>query len=65
MGPRNSGEAYLYLGADKDALAAYSDALQREWTPRELDSIKRQAIWAARLTNDQSAEEQLEAMFHQ
>ena len=59
------GEAYLYLGADKDALAAYSDALRREWTPRELDSIKRQAIWAARLTNDQSAEEQLEAMFHE
>ena len=57
------GEAWLYLGVDKEALAAYADALRQEWMPRELDSIRRQAVWAARLTNNQSAEAQLEALF--
>ena len=59
------GEACLYLGRDDEALAAYADAIRQEWTPRELDSIKRQAIWAARLTNDQSAENRCEAMFRE
>ncbi len=59
------GEACLYLGRDDEALAAYADAIRQEWTPRELDSIKRQAIWAARLTNDQSAENRCEAIFHE
>jgi pimeloyl-ACP methyl ester carboxylesterase len=57
------GEAYLYLNDPGAALLAYSEAVRNEWTPRELDSMKRQAIWAARLINDPLAENQLEALF--
>jgi pimeloyl-ACP methyl ester carboxylesterase len=59
------GEAYLYLGQPAAAILAYSDALKSAWTPRELDSIKRQAVWAARLANDRRTEQELEALFDQ
>ncbi|MBV9156405.1 MAG: hypothetical protein JO097_09090 [Acidobacteriaceae bacterium] len=57
------GEAYLYLGQPAAAILAYCEALKSDWKPRELDSIKRQAVWAARLMNDPGSEKELEALF--
>jgi pimeloyl-ACP methyl ester carboxylesterase len=57
------GEAYLYLREPGTALLAYSEALKQSWTPRELNSIKRQALWAARLINDPDIENDLQALF--
>jgi pimeloyl-ACP methyl ester carboxylesterase len=57
------GEAYLYLGDTRAALAAYADAARQTWESRELDSMQRQAIWAARLTDNAVAEMELEALF--
>jgi pimeloyl-ACP methyl ester carboxylesterase len=57
------GEAYLYLREPGTALLAYTEAMKQSWTPRELDSIKRQAIWAARLMNDSNTESELQALF--
>jgi len=57
------GEAYLYLREPDTALLAYTEALKESWTPRELDSMKRQAVWAARLINDPDTERELQAIF--
>lgn len=56
------GEAYLYLGETEKAMAAYREAAQEDWTPRERASITRQAIWVARLTKNLEAEERLWAV---
>ena len=58
------GEACLYLGDTAAAMLAYAEAAQQEWTPRERDSIKRQAIWAARLMNNVEAEQRLESVLN-
>ena len=56
------GEAYLYLGETEKAMAAYREAAQQEWTPRERASMTQQAVWVARLMNNLEAEERLWAV---
>jgi hypothetical protein len=57
------GEAYLYLGDVPSALLAYADAVKQTWDSRELQSMQRQAIWAARLIDDPHAEAELQSLF--
>lgn len=57
------GEAHLYRGEIETAIHAYQEALQRGPTHRDIDSMYRQAIWAARLMKSPSAESQLNEVF--
>ena len=57
------GEAYLYLGDLNAAFLAYTETAKQQWTSREWGSIRRQAIWAARLMDSPAAERQLEDIF--
>lgn len=57
------GEAYLYLGDTKAALGAYAEAAQPGMDARDIDSLERQAIWAARLIESETTEAELKALF--
>ena len=57
------GEAHLYLGDVKAALESYAAALKAGPAPRQVDSMKQQAIWAARLLGDPEAEARVRALF--
>jgi tetratricopeptide (TPR) repeat protein len=57
------GEAYLYLGDLQAALAYYSAALEAQPDMREVDSIQKQAVWAARLLKSPEYESRLLKLF--
>jgi pimeloyl-ACP methyl ester carboxylesterase len=57
------GEAYLYLDNLEASLHSYGAALRSDPSTREVDSITRQAIWAARLLDNPVAEARLVALF--
>ncbi|MEX2261233.1 MAG: alpha/beta hydrolase [Bryobacteraceae bacterium] len=57
------GEARLYLGRVDEALRSYAAALGLEPEPHERESMNRQALWAARLLDDDVAEMRLNALF--
>jgi pimeloyl-ACP methyl ester carboxylesterase len=57
------GEAYLYLGDIPAALAYYEASLEAQPDMREIDSIQKQAIWAARLLKSSEAESRLQKLF--
>jgi len=57
------GEAYLYLGDLQAALAYYSAALEAQPDTREVDSIQKQAVWAARLLKSPEYESRLLKLF--
>jgi tetratricopeptide (TPR) repeat protein len=57
------GEAYLYLGDIQAALAYYEGSLEAQPDMREIDSIQKQAIWAARLLRSSEAESRLQKLF--
>ena len=57
------GEAALYLGDTKSALEKYRAALAENPDPREIDSMKKQALWATRLLDRKEAEAGLEEVF--
>jgi pimeloyl-ACP methyl ester carboxylesterase len=56
-------EAYLYLGNLEAALAYYAAALEAKPDMREVDSIQKQAVWAARLLKAPEAEPKLQKLF--
>jgi len=57
------GEANLYLGDMPSALKRYKAALAENPLPREIDSMCRQGIWAARLLDMAEAEASLDRIF--
>jgi pimeloyl-ACP methyl ester carboxylesterase len=59
------GEANLYLGNTAAALGEYKAVLAENPTPREVDSIYQQALWAARLLDQKDAEAGLDKVFQE
>ena len=57
------GEAQVYLGDRDAALARYAAALEAGPDSREVDSMYRQSVWAARLLQDDALEVRLRALF--
>ena len=57
------GEAELYLGDVDAAIHHYESALGAGPNMREVDSMKKQAIWAARLVKSDEAESRLQKLF--
>ena len=59
------GEAYFYLGDPNAASLAYADAVKQTSDSRDLRSMQRQAIWAARLMENPLAEAELQTLLKQ
>lgn len=57
------GEAHLYLDNMEASLSGYAKALESNPDAREIDSMRKQALWASRLLGSQLAEAQLAALF--
>ncbi|HEX3092680.1 MAG TPA: tetratricopeptide repeat-containing protein [Candidatus Angelobacter sp.] len=57
------GEAHLYLDNLEASLSRYAQALNADPDAREIDSMRRQALWAARLLEQPLAEARLDKLF--
>jgi len=57
------GEAHLYLDNLEASLGSYAQALKADPDAREVDSMRRQAVWAARLLEQPLAEARLGTLF--
>jgi tetratricopeptide (TPR) repeat protein len=57
------GDAHLLLGETDQAIQAYQGAINRNPSPRELDSMLQQAMRMASLLGDQAAGERLQKVF--
>jgi pimeloyl-ACP methyl ester carboxylesterase len=57
------GEASLYLGDDNASVAAYRRALTMDPDLREKQSMQQQAVWTARLLENENAELRLQGLF--